>query len=216
MILRWLAVLIAGVLIFGCAAFKKDVETEPADDLAVGGMEAFDSKNYEVALEKFQQLRDWYPFSNYVVMAELKIADSHYHLKQYDQAVAAYQSFAELHPNNEALPYVYYQIGRCYFDQIESVDRDQQATRKALETFQRLQQRFPESSYAARATDNINECLTKLTRSEFLIGFYYYKRGRYKAAIERFENLIRSYPDVGIHQEALQYIAKSEARLAAR
>lgn len=213
---RWMMAALAALLLCSCSLFKSEVKTEPADDLAVSGMEEFDKKNYKEALAKFQKLKDWYPFSNYVVMAELKIADAQYQLKEYDQAIAAYRSFAELHPSNEAIPYVYYQIGRCYFDRIDAVDRDQEATGKALETFQRLQKLYPDSTYANRATEHINGCLQKLTRSEFLIGFYYYKRGRYKAALNRFKGLIKNYPDVGMHQEALQYIAKCEANLVSR
>jgi outer membrane protein assembly factor BamD len=213
---RWMMAALAGLLLCSCSLFKNEVKTEPADELAVSGMEEYDQKNYKEALAKFEKLKDWYPFSSYVVMAELKIADSHYYLKEYDQAIASYQSFAELHPSNEAIPYVFYQIGRCYYDRIDAVDRDQSSTQKALETFQRLQKLYPDSTYASRSTDHINDCLQRLTRSEFLIGFYYYQRGRYKAAINRFKDLIRNYPDVGVHQEALRYIAKCEANLATR
>jgi len=213
---KWLLLIIAAQLLFGCAYFKKEKETEPADILAVTGMEAYDKKDYKEALAKFQQLKDWYPFSNYVVMAELKIGDAHYYLKEYDQAILAYREFADLHPSNEAIPYVLYQIGRCYFDQIEAVDRDQSATQKALTTFQRLQSQHPKSSYSDKATEHINTCLKKLARSEYYIGFFYYKMGHYEAAIYRFKTLIKKYPDVGIHREALIYIAKCEAYLAAK
>lgn len=213
---RWLVIIIVMVLLTGCSIFKfnKEPETEPAETLAVSGMEAYDQKDYKEALDKFQQLKDWYPFSNYVVMAELRIGDSHYHLEEYDQAILAYREFMDLHPSNEAIPYVLYQIGRCYYDQIEATDRDQSATQQAMATFQRLKARFPKSSYADKATDHINKCLEKLTRSEFYIGFFYYKQGRYEAAMNRFKTLIKKYPDVGIHQEALLYIAKCEAYLA--
>ena len=50
-------------------------------------MDAYDDGDYKVAIENFQKLKDWYPFSKYAILAELKIADSHYHLEQYEEAV---------------------------------------------------------------------------------------------------------------------------------
>jgi len=114
--------------------FKPD-DVEPVEVLVQNGMDDYDAGDYKAALENFQKLKDWYPFSKYVTLAELKIADSHYHREEYAEAVLAYQEFADLHPNNEAVPYVIYQIGRCYFDQIDAIDRDQSTTRKAVDTF---------------------------------------------------------------------------------
>jgi outer membrane protein assembly factor BamD len=43
---------------------------------------------------------------------------------------------------------------------------------------------------------------------------FYYKTKHYKAALNRFMSIISDYADVGYHQQALEYIAKSEAALA--
>ncbi|MEJ2472437.1 MAG: outer membrane protein assembly factor BamD, partial [Desulfobacterales bacterium] len=178
------------------------------------GMDEYDSGNYKSALEYFQKIKDWYPFSKYVTLAELKIADAHYHLEEYEDAIFAYQEFADLHPNNEAVPYVLYQIGRCYFDQMDTIDRDQTVTRKALENFRQLQKQYPRSLYAERATDHINKCLKNLAGNEFYIAMFYYKSKHYDAALQRFKSLVANYPDVGVHRIALQYIAKCESSLA--
>ena len=102
----------------GCSALKKTWnafigkdETGSAQELAWDGMDAYEDGDYKDAIEYFQKLKDWYPFSKYAILAELKIADAHYHLKQYDEAIFAYEEFEKLHPRNEAVPYVIYQIG---------------------------------------------------------------------------------------------------------
>ena len=51
-------------------------------------------------------------------------------------------------------------------------------------------------------------------QAELAIGRFYYKSKHYKAAMRRFKNVLTRYPDVGIHQEALKLIAKTEASLA--
>ena len=208
-------------LVSGCSALKKawnavtgSEEIGSAQQLAWDGMDAFEDGDYDDAIENFQQLKDLYPFSKYAILAELKIADAHYHLKQYEEAIFAYEEFEKLHPRNEAIPYVIYQIGRCYFDQIDTIDRDQMPARKALETFQRLNKQFPDDQYARSGAEHIPKCIKSLAGNDFYIGLFYYKSKHYKAALSRFMSVLSNYPDVGYHQEALEYIAICEASLS--
>jgi outer membrane protein assembly factor BamD len=209
------AALMAGMLLLsGCSWFKTEEGPEPVEVLDEKGTTAFNDSDYRDALKNFEKLRDWYPFSKYVALAELKIGDCHYHLQEYEDAILAYEQFVELHPSNEAVPYAIYQKGRCYFDRIGTIDRDQSATRQALETFRQLQKQYPNDIYSERAVEHINTCLKDLAENEFYIGMFYFKSSRYKAALERFKAVVKDYPDVGVHRQALSYIARCEAQLA--
>jgi outer membrane protein assembly factor BamD len=218
---RALIICLTSMLLFsGCASIKKawdkifgGEEEKSAQELVWEGMDKYDNGDYKDAIKSFEQLRDWYPFSKYAILAELKIADSHYQLQQYDEAIVSYEEFERLHPNNEAIPYVIYQIGRSNFDQISTIDRDQTSTRKALEAFQRLQKQFPDDPYAHRAEDHISVCLKDLAGHEYIIGLFYYRTKHYKSALYRFKSVLTNYPDVGYHQQALQHIAECESIL---
>ncbi len=177
-------------------------------------MESYQEGNYRDAIESFEKLKDWYPFSKYAILAELKIADSHFKLKEYEEAVSAYEQFESLHPLNDAIPYIIFQIGLCYFEQVDTPDRDQTTARKALEAFNRLIKQFPNDIYAAKAREYTGICYKSLGESELEIGIFYYKSKHYKAALERFKAVITNYPDVGVHQKALQYIALCETSLS--
>ena len=202
--------IVALTLVFsGCSLFKTK-ESESADELARKGMEQFKKGNYTSALEHFEKLRDWYPFSKFAILAELKIADAHYELQEYEDAIFAYEEFADLHPRNEAIPYVIYQIGRCYFDRMDTVDRDQSVTRNALETFKQLNEKYPDNAYALKAEKHINQCLKSLAGHELYVGRFYYKTKHYKAALHRFKAVLSRYPDTGYHQQAMYYINLSE------
>lgn len=205
----------------GCNALKKTWNaitgqefSASAQQLAWDGMEAYEDGDYKDGIEYFQQLKDRFPFSKYVILAELKIADSHYHLKNYAEAIFAYEEFEKLHPRNEAVPYVIYQIGRCYFDQIDTIDRDQTPAIKAYETFQRLDKQFPNDKYARSGAEHITTCVKSIAGNEYYIGVFYYKSKHYKAALHRFMAVISDFPDVGYHQKALEYIAKCENELS--
>jgi len=204
---RILTIAIISLLVFSSCAWLEPKEEKSIQDLATSGMNEFKKENYKTSIEYFEKLKDWYPFSKYAILAELKIADSYYKLKEYDEAISAYEEFVNLHPRNEATCYVIYQIGLCYFEQIDTVDRDQTTAQKALDTFKKLIKQFPENAYANRARVNLKKCLKSLAGHEFYVGSFYYKNKHYKAALSRFEAVLTNYPDVGIHHEALQYIA---------
>lgn len=205
---RVTAVLVIAVFIVGgCSLFKSKQDDRPANELADTGMQAYRDGRYKKAIDNFEQLRDWYPFSKYAILAELKIADAHFKLEEFEDAAVAYEEFENLHPRNEAIPYVIYQIGRCHFDRIDTVDRDQSHTRQALETFQRLIERFPNDAYAHKAREHELDCYKSLAGHDLYVGIFYFKSRHYKAALGRFMSVITDYPDVGVQYEALKYIA---------
>jgi outer membrane protein assembly factor BamD len=202
--------LISLLLVSGCAWFEPK-EEKTAQELASDGMDQFNRGKYTESIASFEKLKDWYPFSKFVPFAELKIADANYNIQEYEEAVAAYEDFESLHPRNEAIPYVIYKIGLCYFQQIDTIDRDQTTAKKALDTFNRIKKQFPGDSYAIKAEEHIKKCLKSLTGHELYVGLFYLKSKHYKAALHRFKSILTRYSDVGIHQMALQHIATCEA-----
>jgi len=201
------------VIFTGCASRDADVD-KPAHELAANGTEAFEEQDYKDAIIYFEKLRDWYPFSKYAKLAELKIADAYYHRGEYEEAIMAYEEFEELHPKNEAIPYVIYQIGLCHYEQLDSIDRDQTSAKKAIGTFNRLLKNYPDDPYSNKAQELYRLCLKSLADHDLYVGLFYYKSKHYKAALERFKAVVLLYPDVGAHQTALQYIAACEIVLA--
>jgi len=201
------------VALVGCVPKDADVE-KPAHELAANGTEAFEEREYKDAIKYFGKLRDWYPFSKYAKLAELKIADAHYHLGEYDEAIMAYEEFEELHPKNEAIPYVIYQIGLCHYEQLDTVDRDQRSASQAIATFNRLFKNYPDDPYSLKAQELYRLCLKSLAEHDLYVGLFYYKTKHYKAALQRFQAVVQQYPDVGAHQTALKYIAACKTVLA--
>lgn len=206
------SLLVSALVVSGCAWFETK-EEKTAQELASDGMDQYNDGDYKDSIESFEKLKNYYPFSKYVILAELKIADAYYQIKNYEDAVAAYESFESLHPRNEAIPYVIYQTGLCYFNQIDTVDRSQTSARKALEIFRRLRKQFPEDPYSNRAQDKIKQCVKSLAGHEFYVAFFYFKTKHYKAALSRFKGVLIHYPDVGVHEKALKYIALCEDRI---
>ena len=202
------------VTISACSGRDPDID-KPAHELAQNGMDEYAEKNYRKSIRYFEKLRDWYPFSKFAKLAELKIADAHFNLKEYDDAIFAYQEFEELHPKNEAIPYVIYQIGNSYFNQLGTIDRDQTVAYKAIDSFERLVKNYPNDPYADDARQKILTCRKSLAENQFYIGNFYYRTKRYKSALARFEEIVANwgeFPD--IQEKARQLIPLCEAKLA--
>jgi outer membrane protein assembly factor BamD len=171
----------------------KKVEKNP-EQLAVEGMQKLQEKDYGDALKAFQQLKERYPYSKYAILAQIKVADAQFYKEEYADAAIAYEEFARLHPRNEIIPYVLYQIGMCHFLAFQSVDRDQDETRLAGESFQRLIQAFPQSEYALKAKKQLFECQKRLAAHEFNVSQFYYRQEKYQAAKDRLDRLVATYP----------------------
>jgi len=164
------------------------------EQLVRDGVQAMGEKDYDDALEAFQELKEKYPYSRYAILAELKVADAYFYKKEYADAAVGYEEFVRLHPRNEVVPYVLYQLGMCHFLSFSSTDRDLEETELALETFKRLAQAFPESKFARRAEKQMLECEKRLAANEFYIGRFYFHQDKYEAALNRFQVVLDNYP----------------------
>jgi outer membrane protein assembly factor BamD len=215
--LKWMIfLLIALPLLFGCSGKGKDVkkiEGEP-EKLYKEGLARFNKRDYSEALKKFEELKSSFPDSPpYTIWAELKIGDCHFLKKEYVEAIAAYEEFKKIHPSHEEIPYVQYQIGLSYYNQMLTLDRDQTPTKKALSSFEYLIANYPPSLFTDKAKGKVGACKKRLADHEFYIGNFYYKQGRFQAAASRFEGLLQTYPKNLGEDETLYLLGKSYLEL---
>jgi outer membrane protein assembly factor BamD len=203
-------------LLGGCAGKQKaaNISQLGPEDLLSRALKRMEQNEYENAIKSFQAIKDRYPYSKTVITAELKMAESHILLKDYESALAVYDDFEKLHPKDSNIPFVIYQKGMCNMDQISTIDRDPTYTVKARSEFMRLIKRFPESEWSNKARAQLKKCLIYLAEYELYVGRFYYKMGKYASALDRFTFLIKNYPDMGQYHEALEYIGKCKAKLA--
>ncbi len=165
-------------------------------------------------MEVFKDVKSYYPESPYSLRAEIRTADCHFFLTEYEEAIAIYEEFRKLHPYHEDIPYILFQIGQAYFEQIKSPDRDQTPARKAISNFQYLVENYPPSIFTKTAREKIPICRRSLAEHEFLVGRFYYKRKNYRGAATRFERILNEYADTGLAPKALFYLGKASMNLS--
>jgi outer membrane protein assembly factor BamD len=212
---EFLLLFVLSVLIGGCGWFgTKKKPDRPPDVLANEGIKKLKKKDYNDAIEAFEQLKDRYPYSEQALMAALKVADAKYYNKKYDEALQDYKDFEKLHPTNPAVPYVIYQQGMCFYRQRSTIDRDQTFTTKALQEFRRLKQRYPQYEKMDKVEDNIAKCLRDLAEHELYVGEFYFRTKKYEAALERFQALAQEFPEYPKMSKVQGYIERCQHILA--
>ena len=165
-----------------------------ADQLALQGMQNLGKKNYGDAVQDFKKLKENYPYSKYAILAEMKLGDAYFFDKQYSEAALAYEEFVRLHPRNEVVPYILYQIGMSHFLLFTDVNRDPEETQSAIQSFQRVTQMFPNSDYAKKADKQLAECKKRAAVHEYNVASFYYRTGDYAAAKGRHDSMVAKYP----------------------
>ena len=230
-IVRFLSLLVVFFLLGGCGGtnlmqfyfddlFGKSSSAidKTAEQLAVQGMQNMQKKDYDEAVNDFKKLKEHYPYSKFAILAELKLGDAYFYDKKYSEASIAYEEFVRLHPRNEVIPYVLYQIGMSHFLAFSSVDRDPEETQLAMQSFQKVTKNFPKSEYARKADKQLFECKKRIVSHEMDVARYYYSAGEYAAARARLSGLIEKYPqviaDLGYGKDAQKMLTRCETECA--
>jgi outer membrane protein assembly factor BamD len=193
---------------------KKEMGRTTPDAIYAQGYQDYQDKRYDKAADAFQRLKELYPLSPLAILAEMGIADAHFSNKSYAEAEVAYTDFYNLHPTNENIPYVFYQIAMCHYNQMPTVDRDQSEALRARKDFERLIARFPNSKFAFLAEKRLRECRQLLAEHEFYVGEFYFRAKKYRAALKRFEGLARDYSGLGLDYKLNWYLTETK-KLAA-
>jgi outer membrane protein assembly factor BamD len=167
----------------------------------------FAQGEYNSAIENYQHLIDAFPFSPYAEDAELKIGLAYFQMQEYGEAIVSLGDFLRMHPTNKSLPLASYYLAMSYFDQIGRADQDQTATENAMDQFEILEQRFPESPLAELAHERVAICREMLARNELVVSDFYFERANYRAAESRLAELMQKYPDTPVAPEALYELA---------
>jgi outer membrane protein assembly factor BamD len=191
---------------------EEDYVEEPVDDLYNRAMDLMQQGDDRGAARAFEEVERQHPYSEWATRAQLMAAYAFYEANNYDEAVAAARRFIDLHPGNKDVAYAYYLIGVAHYEQISDVGRDQKMTELALDAFDELIRRFPDSRYARDAEIKADLARDHLAGKEMEIGRYYLRRGEYVAAVNRFNNVIDRYQTTTHVAEALHRL--TEAYLA--
>lgn len=183
--------------------------TIPVDQLYNEGKDAFDTKDYKRAVERFEQVEQQHPYSEWATRSQIMAAYANYQMEEYDSAIAILDRFTRMHPGNENIAYAYYLISLCYYEQISDVGRDQSMTQSAQRSLTEVVRRFPNSEYARSAKLKLDLVTDHLAGKEMEVGRYYLERGDVLAAINRFRFVVDNFQTTTHVPEALHRLTEA-------
>ena len=212
---------LCSLVLFSCggAVKKRKSLRERLADGKVTVEEIYRRGNALMAERKYQDARQWFrvieanaPNSPFYADTKLKIADSYFFDKMatYVEASVEYKSFLTHFPSHGMADYAAYQYAMCFFTEIESADRDQTSTWTAYTEFTNLIDKYPGSIYAKKAREKIALCQLRLADHDFIVGYYYYRRGNgfEQSAEGRLKQVLNNYE--GQYDEVKTYFYLAE------
>jgi len=153
----------------------------------------YKGKRYMLALEKISTFRSKYPYSFYVTEVELLRANIFYEQENYLEAVDAYLSFRDFHPNYEGLDEIEWRIAESFYKQLpDTVDRDITPSLSAINSFQDLIRKFPKSAHVSKAKDRIEKLEKMLEDKELYIADFYFRTEDFQSASYRYAKILKA------------------------
>jgi outer membrane protein assembly factor BamD len=211
------ALLMAPTLVSGCGSWfgkKQDAGEVAAPDVIYGRADAMlDQQSYESAAKQYEEVDINHPYSQEARRAIVMAAYAYYKAGKYDDAVSSADRYLTLHPGTPESDLAQNIIGMSYYVQVLDPKRDQTNARKALQAYQTLVQRYPESRYAAEAQNRARILRDLLAASEMQVGRFYLRHNNFLAAINRFKVVVTDYQTTAQVEEALGRLTEAYTAL---
>jgi outer membrane protein assembly factor BamD len=204
-----LLMLLAGSLaLAGCSNDDKMYADKPVDMLYTSAKEKLDAGEYDKSGEIFDEVDRQHPYSPWATKSQLMKGYAYYKAQKYPKAMAAIETYIQLHPGHEDAAYAHYMRALCYYEQIFSVHRDQKMAEQAAKSLQEVFTRFPASEYARDAKMKFELTLDHLAGKEMTVGRYYLNKDGYAAAANRFRAVVDKYKGTSHVPEALHRLVE--------
>lgn len=212
------------VLTITTSCFKKNTgPAKSAEELyneAVAELESessfpyiFTGTDYDILFENLKEIQIRYTFSPYATLAEVRTADAYFKQEEYRQAITEYNQFINNHPSHSEVEHATYYLAESYYILRKGKDRDPEKPFLAIQWFNKFIEQFPDSTKrVAEAREKIVECRNILAEREIYIGNFYKKKKNYKAALERYKNVIEKYPETDFNEKALKLIEETKSK----
>jgi outer membrane protein assembly factor BamD len=214
------------LLVGGCGLLPEEQdETEDwsAQKLYSEARSALNDGDYGQAVKYYETLEARHPFGKLAQQAQLEIAYAYYKQEEPDAAIAALDRFIKLNPRHPNVDYAYYLKGLVNFNRGQGLverylpqdpaERDPGAALSSFEDFATLVRLYPDSPYAADATQRMLYLRNNLATHELQVARFYMDREAYVAASNRARYVVENYPRTPATPDALVVLATAYQKL---
>ena len=160
------------------------------------------------AANKFLEAELLFPQSDWAPKSALMAAYSFYLQDYFSKSIFHLERFLTTYPNDKRIPYAYYLLAMCYYENIEDEKRDLLPLIKSKEIFKVIMTKYPNSDFALDAKFKIDFINDIMASKEIYIGRHYIKKEKWIAAINRLKTVITKYETTIYVEEALHRLVE--------
>jgi outer membrane assembly lipoprotein YfiO len=185
---------------------------EPDRFLFDRGTEELNKKKWLTAREFYKQLVETYTASPYRPDAKLGVGDTYLGEGTSEALVLAINEFREFlsyYPTNARADYAQYKIGLAHFRQMRNPQRDQTETRETVKELQMFVDRYPNSQLMPEVKQKLREARDRLSESDYLVGYFYFRQRWYVGAVDRFKDVLKQDPEFTGRDAVYFYLGES-------
>ncbi|MEE2962101.1 MAG: outer membrane protein assembly factor BamD [Myxococcota bacterium] len=214
-----LAAFLVSIFFVNCATSSRLEGLKPGSPeyLYEASMVNIDDGLYPEAVQGFSKLKNNFPYSAFARLADLRIGDTLLAQRKYQEAISSFNRFIRYSPKHEAIPEALYKIAEADYERRPSdfvllppaAEKDQKRVNAALRAYRRLTARYPNSEFSRKAAQRIIECSSRLADHEFYVANFYFKKGKFKAALARSLYLLEEFPASSVEDQALAISTES-------
>ncbi len=159
--------------------------------------------NFDIALIKFEEIKNTYPLSNEAIQSQIMSAFIEYSKMNYEQSTFILNKVISRYPSYKNIDYAFYMRALCYFEQIKESNLDGRNNNLALKNFQQIIDRFPESKYAKDSEQKILFIKENIAAKHMNIAMFYQNEKKYLASLKRYQVVIEEHSTSRFIPEAL-------------
>lgn len=201
-------------ILTACAGTNEDIlEDKPLSEIYDTAYIEFNKEHYETAAEEFLKAETQYPSSPWAADALVMAAYSYYMDKDFAGSILVIDRFMRFHPGNKNVPYMLYLRGMCYYRQVSDVRREPGMSAYALQQFQQLVDRFPNSEYAENAKNKINILKNYVAGKVMYSARADMKKENWPSAISRLQSIVQTAQETAMTPEALYRLTECYAAI---
>ena len=182
--------------------------SETPENIYILAMQDLDKKNYDNAKLLFEEIEFYFPLSNEAVQSQIMLAFIEYAKMNYDLAIFKFDRVINRYPSHKNIDYAYYMKAMCFFEQIENEYLDGNNNMKALENFNQIINRFPESKYTRDSEQKIVLIKENIAAKHMNIAMFYLNQEKYLAAMRRYKKVIDYHSKSKFTPEALHRLVE--------
>ena len=194
-----------------CKGFETNVQdtTVEQKETARGNFEAaevaFEAARWSEAVKYFELVKNKFPYSKYAVLAELRLADTHFSREKWLEAADGYRIFVRFHPRHEQVAYATFRVALSHARAIENnvswlpivdaKEKDQAAAKDTIRACDEFLTRFPDDKNVAEAKKLRSEARGRLAEVDLYAADFYLQREKWQGAMWRFHKVGNDYGD---------------------